>query len=449
MESIDRSLRLRKMSCLLIVWFVFSLALACKKENIDEMSNPDSEQPISCDTTLLPVVMIHGMLASGDTYAMQAMRFESNGWCPGRMFTFDWNTLGGGDQIPVLDAFIDEILANTKSKQVILAGHSAGSNLGYNYCNEVSRAQKVAYYIHLAGTSRSKPAGPEGEVVTLNIWSSADPIVQGGNIPGAVNIQYDDLDHYQVATSGRTFKLIYQLVTGKEPVFDIKSQSGDLVLAGRAVTLGENRPMTGAQVEVYEVDHLSGWRKSDQPVFSSLCNQGGYWGPFQGKSGVHYEFTIKGTEPNDRRIHYYRQPFQRSNSLIYLRGLPPPSSPAGILLSGLPKDDRQSVLAIFASNQAVIAGRDTLTFEDTELSTGTLSPASSSNIAYFLYDANNNQRSDNTPILTFSFVPFLAGVDQFISAQSPAHYTATLNGQSLAFRNWRSNSDGIIVLVFD
>jgi hypothetical protein len=424
-------------------------ASSCKKENNGMTGEPDDTPVAKCDSTSYPLVMAHGFLASGDTYARQALRFTSNGFCSNRIFTFDWNSVAGGNAGDQLDAFINDVLIKTGSTKVYLAGHSAGSNLGYTYCSTSNGVQKVAAYIHLAGTSRNGPAGPQQEIPTLNIYSLADSIVSGGDIANATNIVYQNLDHYQVATSIETFGHIYEFIYKKRPTKDIVSESGNIQIAGKALTLGENQPMSGAAINVFLLDSLSGLRVSSTPVFTTIADQKGLWGPFEGKSNVYYEFEIKGASSTDRTIHYYRRPFGRSDYFVYLRGLPPPASLPGILLSGLPKDDTQAVVGIFSSNQAVIHGRDELSFENTILSTATHSPPRASNIAFFLYDANNNKNSDGTVIPNFAFVPFLTGVDTHISAESEQSLRATMNGQTLRFKNWKSDSEGIVVLVFD
>jgi hypothetical protein len=68
----------------LIVLVCFSIT-SCKKENLTGTT--------PCDKNQLPIVMAHGLLASGDTYANQFMRFTANGFCAERLFVFDWNTL--------------------------------------------------------------------------------------------------------------------------------------------------------------------------------------------------------------------------------------------------------------------------------------------------------------------------------------------------------------------
>src|SRR5688572_8587219 len=83
----------------------------CKKEddlqqnnnnnnsNNNNNNNNNNPPPPSCKDSLLPVVMMHGFLASGDTYAKHVMRFTSNGYCGNRLFAYDWNTLAGSNDV--------------------------------------------------------------------------------------------------------------------------------------------------------------------------------------------------------------------------------------------------------------------------------------------------------------------------------------------------------------
>jgi hypothetical protein len=90
---------------LLLFTSFFSMVVSsssCMKDD-DDMGNP-MPAPV-CDSTLTPVIFIHGFLASGDTYALQAQRFRANDYCARRIFAFDWNTLTGlQSAVPLLDA---------------------------------------------------------------------------------------------------------------------------------------------------------------------------------------------------------------------------------------------------------------------------------------------------------------------------------------------------------
>ena len=86
---------LRKMTLgWLLVWGLVGGVIACDSNP----SNPpaDAAVPPPCSDGRRPVVMAHGFLASGDTWATQAQRFASNGYCPDSVFAFDYNTLDQG-----------------------------------------------------------------------------------------------------------------------------------------------------------------------------------------------------------------------------------------------------------------------------------------------------------------------------------------------------------------
>ena len=101
---------------------------SCKKDECPEDVNDNA--PIAvCDSSFNPVVMCHGFLASGDTYARQVKRFVQNNYCSSSTYVYDWNSLGGGSSVNDLDEFIDQVLTSTSATQVELVGHSAGGSL--------------------------------------------------------------------------------------------------------------------------------------------------------------------------------------------------------------------------------------------------------------------------------------------------------------------------------
>ncbi len=111
--------------------FLFVLGISACSDD-DTPLNP-GDQTATCDTTYIPVIMCHGFLASGDTYAGQVKRFVQNNYCGQSVYVYDWNSLGGGSSPALLDAFIEGVLERTGAAQVNLVGHSAGGGLGYDY----------------------------------------------------------------------------------------------------------------------------------------------------------------------------------------------------------------------------------------------------------------------------------------------------------------------------
>ena len=401
--------------------------------------------------THYPLVMIHGFLASGDTYEQQALRFAANGFDMDRIFTFDWNTVGRQGNLTTLIEMVDAVLEKTGADKIFLAGHSAGTGLSYSFMADSNRAQLVEAYVHLAGRPMEElPGVASHRVRTLNIYSDGDYIVKGNDIPGAENLRLSAHDHYEVATSEETFAAMFAFFTGEKPqrLTVPHAENDHIQLSGKVLSLGENQIQAGAKLAVYALRTNSGERQQETPAGEFTVDDHGHWGPFTAKKGIAYEFMVSPKEEGSRSIHYYRTPFYTDNPFIYLRTLPGAGSMAGMLLSGIPNDDAQSVVAIFASQQAIIHGRDRLSINETELSAEAWAKPSSSNIAWFLYDANNNRESDFTAIPTFAMMPFLMGVDVFFPTKPIATQTATFNDQHLYFLNRKSETEGIVVLVF-
>lgn len=422
----------------------------CRKEKEDPVppGGGGGGGGVSCNSNFLPIVMCHGTLASGDTYAKQAQRFAQNAQCADRIYMYDWNSLGGGGNSPaLLDAFIDDVLQRTGATQVELVGHSAGGGLGYSYLSDAGRAAKVAHYVHIGASAQSGPAGPGGSVPTLNIWSPDDAVVAGADIPGAVNVSLAGLDHYQVATAPSAFAAMFEFFRGVPPTSTEVQPDGRRNVEGRAVTLGENQPLAGATVNVWRVDAATGFRAAAQPDHTFTTDAQGKWGGFQAVDGAYYEFEVLPT--TGRKLHYYREPFKATDRFVYLRGLPPAGSLAGTLLASLPSNDAQAVVINFTANQAVISGRDQLTVNGVDLATAQLAPASKTAIAFFLYDANNDAVSNGTPVALFSSLPFLAAADQFFQAATPASIELAFAGRSMRVRNWPSASEGLTIAVFE
>lgn len=402
-----------------------------------------------CDDSLLPIVVMHGFLASGDTYAKQFQRFTTNDYCAERLFAFDWNSVGfGNDNTTTLDAFIDEVLAATNAEKVNLVGHSAGGDLGYSYLSDGVRAEKVAHYVHLGSNYYDDAAG-DGQIPTLNIWSVDDETVAGSDIPNATNLTLTDADHYEVATNAETFAEMYRFFNdGQEAETTEIETENEIIISGKALSLGLNEALTNAQVEVFAVSSATGERLNTTADAVFTTDDKGFLGPFEVAANTNYEFLVAGSDADDREIHYYREAFTHSNKLVYLRTLPPPFSLAGFLTNSLPSDDNQSVMAVFAASQAVINTRDELYVNGNELSTVEFASSDQTTIAFFLYDDGDYSTSLSSVGLFGSF-PFLNGADMFFDTAEPATINIEMNGRTINVPNWKSETEGITVVVFD
>ncbi len=400
-----------------------------------------------CDPSKLPIVFVHGFLGSGDTYATQFQRFIANGYCNDQLFVFDWNSISARENNSLkLDSFINTILYKTNALKVNLVGHSAGGGLGYSYLNDSLRALKVANYVHIGSSKNAKPAGRNGEIPTMNIYSLDDKVAKAGDINGAINIQQKGNDHYQVATSEASFWNMYSFfnhnIQHKNEVKKVKQS----IIAGKACLMGENTPLENAIIDIYEIDLEKGIRKSELSSFHFVSDRNGKWGPFNAKSSIGYEFVLKPLG-GQRTVYYYHEPFTSNDQLVYLRALPKTGMTA-LLLNTLPSNDQQAVLAIFSSNGAVIAGRDSLTVNGYNLSSSIISPASKTAIAQFIFDDGDNKSSGNL-IPTFKAVPFMNGIDYLLDTKDIEPIHIYFNGRNYLLPKRKSASEGVMVMVLN
>ena len=418
----------------------------------DATSMEEVMAPGPCESTRRPIVAAHGFIASGDTWAAHAQRFVANGYCWEDIVAFDWNSVsaftGSSDaSVPELSALIDTVLAERGADQVDLIGHSAGGGIAYTYLDDPANAAKVAHYAHVGSFPSEGPAGPEGEVPTLNVWSEGDLAIENkADIPGATNLKQVDADHYGVATNLATFEAIFAHFNEGElaTVLEVPTEETPTIW-GRAVTFGENIPIQG-EMALYALDAATGARVGD-PLAALSVPASGDWGPYDVVGGQPYELTIQ--QAGNRPVHYYTEPFQRSNGLVYLRGFPGANSMVGFLLAGLPFDDAQSMLVVFSSSRALTHGNDSLMIDGVEvLSPQTAAPENSS-IAFFLYDADEDGESSLESIALFESFPFLVGIDMGLPASPDGHVTVTLNGRSVVVPAWPSDTEGASVVVFN
>ncbi|MBK6338458.1 MAG: hypothetical protein IPF63_02380 [Bacteroidetes bacterium] len=433
------------MKNLKFIFVLFVISISCKKE-----SKTIEETPIPTDK--VPIVMMHGVLAAGDTYEQQFLRFTSNGYDPRVVYVFDWNSIGlGANNEVLLDKFIDDILEKTGQTQVNLVGHSAGGGLGYGYCDNASRAAKIAHYVHIGSGGITKPAGPNATPIpTMVIWSDGDKVASSGNVEGCTNVELIDKDHYQVATSQEAFKEMYKFFNNNNEPTTLEIVGDEIIkLSGRVITFGENQAGASAKVNIYELDPNTGFRKQTNPDASFVADSKGNWGDFTAKPLTYYEFEAIPKNPTERTIHYYREPFKKSDKIVYLRIFPPKGSIAEGILSGLPKDDEQSVNAFFGANQAIVSGRDVFIANGDTLSKPKFAQDTYTTIAMFLYDNNKNGASDLNSFGAFANSAFLKFVDFYVPATTPQTNTFYLNGRVLKSRNWPSKTNGVSVIVFD
>lgn len=391
-----------------------------------------------------PIIFVHGMLGSGDSWAKPVQLFRGQEYPSEYLNVMDWNSLMFGqiNTSKLLDSVVDHVIAKTGAEKVNLVGHSAGGGVCNAYLKDSVYAKKVENYIHLAsGKLTNTPL-----VKTLNLYSPDDLITGGEDITGIENIAIPNKDHYEIATSIESFQAIFRFFN---PNIELKSPSSLLPknVSGRVLSLGENKPEINTTILIFAIHPETGDRTSKNPLATFITDVNGNWGPFLAEEKTVYEFVVKPTNSNKITVHYYREPFQSENSLVYLRTIPQEGM-AAMLLSGIPKDKKQAALAIFSANKAVIYGRDSLIVNEIELSTEQLSPAKKTAIAHFLYDDNKDGKTNGNPLAAFQMFPFLNGVDVFLNSKSKELIRIKFNQNTLTLKPIPSD-EGVMVVVFD
>lgn len=403
----------------------------------------------NCDNKHLPIIFIHGFMASGDTYAKQIQRFKERMYCSDRLFVFDWNSVGGNGKKTdsLLSTFINEVLAKTGASQIDLVGHSAGGGLGRGYLIDSVNAAKVAHYIHLGSRKWFYEYSWFPNRKCLNIYSDADKIMgsMGGDVEGAVNLKLKDKDHYEVATSMETFQAMYKFLNDNNITTDAYAIFETIKIGGKALLLGDNKPLLNAKVNIYRLNEKSGLRLSQKPDAAFITDTQGTWGTFAASRKHHYEIELIPEDITERTISYFFETFQDPDELVYLRGIPK-ASMISAMLGKIPNSIDQSLIIIYSANKAMLSGRDSVTVNGTPITSPLLTPASRTVISSFIFDDGDNKTSGNA-LKQFSISPFLGGVDISLPVNTKNGHVLFYNGRKLVLPAV-SSKQRILLAVF-
>lgn len=430
--------------CLILIFIISG----CAKEGVRCKKRADFGALIpECQDSHRPIVFVHGFLGAGDNYANMVQLFLQNGYCPEKLIIYDWNTQSGDVVFAVdnLSQLIDKVIADIGFSQVDLIGHSMGGLVGSMYLNREGNAQKIAHYVHAASFPDAK--FPEG-VKVMTISSYDDSIVGFTDIAGAINVEIPGADHIQVVTLPYSFQKVYEFFNdGLAPESVNIQQEENVRIEGKAITIGENIPVADARIEIYEVDPETGERISTEPSSCFIADSEGRWGIFEAHRDSYYEIYFE--TPQGEKFHYYRQPFLRTQHAVYLRSLGEGAGMVGSALASIAKySDAYSVMIMFSSNQAIYYGRDTASIDGNNLATPEIADPKQTSLAFFFGDENQNMISDLTrgPL---SGIPFLEDIDYYIPTDSRKPVKFEFNGKFLAVPNWKSESEGVGIAVFD
>jgi hypothetical protein len=266
-----------------------------------------------------------------------------------------------------------------------------------------------------------------------------------------------DESHVETTSSVASFRAMYTFFTGQEPrTTDVVPESGQITLAGRAVTFPSNAGHDGARLDVYALDPATG-RRTGPSVATYRLSGDGSFGPFKADGTAYYEFAVT-PAGSDKVHHHYFQPFRRTDLGVRLL-----SSEPGSLVDALIERNRRHVAIIAYRNKEWWgdqgANGDSLTINGTGVLNATTTPRSKRAIALFAYDWKSDRSTDtSTSIGLFPVLPFMSGVDIYLPAENPPTGSVTLetrqrggNGGTapLVVPDWPSDTNTVTVFFDD
>ena len=323
-----------------------------------------------------PILFVHGNGDHGALWLTTLWRFESNGWPREHLMAVNMpdplvrddglvpqpGRSGSAEQTQRLAAFVDELRARTGAPRIALIGNSRGGYPIRDYVIHQGGAPHVSHAV-LCGTPncgiydfpeiRNREFNSTGDFLkrlnggstdvvegtaflTLRsewndvyaqpraIWSATPERptgvdAAGPELRGATNLVLGDLDHRETAYHWRAFREQYRFIAGREPSrISITPEARPMLdgLVTQSAPAVTNRPIAGAQVEVFRVDAETGVRVGEA-LLRRDTGADGRWGSLMVEP--HWVLELVVTAPGHTTTHIYRGPFLRSSDVVHLR----------------------------------------------------------------------------------------------------------------------------------
>ena len=414
---------------------------------------------------LRPIVFVHGQSGSAQQFQTQAQRFTSNGWPQDLLFAYEYDTSVGDNPTPAeVDAYVEQVLAETGADDIVLVGHSRGTTVATAYLDETADVRdKVAFYVNVDGRS---PDELPGGVPTLGVWGEWNTAGSGnyrrGDLPSAQigpdpddNVYFPDKAHTEVMTSAGAFAAMYEFITGQEPATtDVRPEpAGRVTVAGRALLFPVNVGLP-TTLDVYRVERGTGQRIGG-PIATIDLGPSGDFGPLEVNGRHAHEFAV--TRPDGSVHHFYTESFPRDDHFLRL-------------LTSLPGTGLEAFTTSSPATTNLVISRqkefwgdqgrddDSLTVDGLELLTPAIAPRQGVNLAVFAFDVGLDGLTDVEagPPFPFPFVSFITAADVAIEADADASGTVKVRENSrtggtttIAVPNWPSDEHRITVLFAD
>lgn len=391
----------------------------------------------------LPIVFVHGNSGSAQQFETQFQRLASNGYPDELLFAYEYDSSVADNTVAVagLEPFIDDVLASTGARQVLLAAHSRGTTVSHTYLADPAHAAEVAKYVNLDGRGADAPPGGVPTLAAWGEWQSPPDPIRGvvGVIGGAKNVYNRQLAHTETATSAKTFADIYRFWFGRPPHTTGVVPERDIRVSGRVVLFPANVGYAGATLDVWELT-ATGHRR--RHLTDASIDATGTFGPWKVRRHTAYEFAV--TREDGSVHHFYQPPFTRDDHFLRLNTGRP-----GQGLELLTKHDPRHVnLTVVRSREmwGDQPGNDVLTVDGLHVLTPAVAPRTSPGgpngntgevNALFLTDvgdrtatgyAEADQRTDlgKGQLFPFDNLTFLSAADVFVPAQPRGKGTVVL-----------------------
>ncbi|MFA5677347.1 MAG: alpha/beta fold hydrolase [Pseudomonas sp.] len=410
----------------------------------------------------LPVLFIHGGAGSASQFESQAQRFRANGYPATHIaaFEYDSGTLATDplnaalavERHRQINALVDELLLSTGADKINLLGHSLGTSVSQMYLADPANAAKVAHYVNIDG--RSAAALPGG-VPTLALWGQyvTEAVV------GAENVyppEEDPVGHIEVATSADSFVRMYRFFNDEDPQTSAVPAAEDdhVWLAGKANLFPQNTGASGARLEVYTIDPVTGARLNDVPLYEQEIDASGAWGPWQVEKGASVEYALLHGEGQDQ--YFYREPYNQDSLLVRLN-TSRPNEGVGRFFHRSPAHTNLMIGRDMELWGDQGDNNDSLTISGTEVISEMNAPLLHRLSVLFLHDRNSDQTSNLTQVdPAFGALPFMSGLDMYLPASAGGSGTIEVRLQSrrggddqvIRVPNWPSNQVRSVSLQF-
>jgi len=428
--------------CTVLILSILLTALSCRKEVPQVLSEGCADH---CNPALEPVIFVPDWCRGGDMWTFQVQHFLCNGVCPDRVFVYDlphasFSVEGALDP---LDRLVDSVLLLTGAEKVHLVVHNAYAYYLHQRLADPERASKVRKLAILQAPPVAGPAGDQGQIPLLYLISVSDPALDPVEVPGARNIALIGPDRYQVAAQERSFRELFAFLYGQAPQHRPGERNTTVTLAGKCLTLWENQPDAGREIQVFLAEDDGGI--PSQPLASFQTGPQGQWGPLEVPAGKTLLFVLPSPDAQVRPVLHYLSGSGLDNPNVVLHTFPGTGDWIREIPNLLPDRADETVLALFTPQQTIRYGRDILMVEQNQILKSVFASGQHQINTLFLFNGGNTHLTGDVLSGTF---PFYRSLHLDLKANPQQVLPIRFNDRLIMARRWSSKHQGVVFVTF-